>query len=137
MHPYLPHLLSDISEAHHIVVPGENLSEQSFEDYIEDVERYLAGDEAKHTFGYYCGLKSLDFPPAEQFSNNELKQVCDAFEKLAQSWNIGIDLPKNLPLPFRYQLMVGLLEEKFHPPKQGAVHFDFCTGYAPDCDLKD
>ena len=141
MHPYLPHLLSDITAAHQNE-PSENFyvdcvdEDQAFEKHIEEVERYIAGGETSHTFGYYCGLQSIDFPPPEQLDNDDLKKVCEAFKKMMLTYNLSIELPDNLPAPFAYTLMVDTLNTKTSIPTVGMITFDFCTGYAPECILK-
>lgn len=141
MHPYIHHLLSDIAEAHQNE-PSENSydddlnEDQAFEKHIEEVERYIAGGETSHTFGYYCGLQSIDFPPPEQLDNDDLKKVCKAFKKMMLTYNLSIDLPDNLPAPFAYKLMVDTLNTKTSISTVGMITFDFCTGYAPDCILK-
>ncbi len=139
MHPYIPHLLSDIAAAHQ-EVPCEDIHDHahiilSDEQLFEEVERYVFGGEPIHTFGYYCGLQSLDFPPAEQLENDDLQKVCIAFKQMMETWNLSIDLPDNLPSPIAYSLTVGMLNTKTDIPKMGLRVFDFCTGYAPDCDL--
>ena len=53
------------------------------------------------------------------------------------SYNIGIDLPDELPAPLKYILIVGTLNEKIAIPEYGLMHFDFCTGNAPECALKE
>ena len=141
MHPYLPHLLSDITAAHQNE-PSENFyvddvnEDQAFEKHIEEVERYIADEEQAHTFGYYCGLQPVDFPPPEQLDINDLKKICEAFKKMMFSWNLSIDLPENLPLPIAYSMMVDTLNTKTDIPTMGMIGFDFCTGYAPDCIFK-
>lgn len=137
MHLYLPHLLSDIAKAHRKDIPLEKEFPQNFEEHIEEVERFIAGEEPKHTFGYYCGLEAIDFPPSDQFTCNEIKQVYQAFEKLLYSWNASIDLPEKLPLPLRYEFMVNTLAEGFTVINNGIMHFDYCNGYAPDCVFKE
>lgn len=135
MHPYIPHLISDIKAAERPDDPIEKtISNQTFEEEMEEIERWVAGeDEPKHTFGDYCGLKLGDFPPAEQLSNEDLKLVCEAFKHLLFTWNSGIDLPDKLPLPLRYQFMVNTLDEGFTLVSSGFMDFDYCSGYAPDC----
>lgn len=141
MHPYLPHLLSDITAAHQNA-PSENFyagdvdEDQAFEKHIEEVERYIAGGEKSHTFGYYCGLQPIDFPPPEQLDIDDLKKVCKAFKEMMLTYNLSIELPDNLPAPFAYKLMVDTLNTKTSIPTVGMIAFDFCTGYAPDCILK-
>ncbi|WP_026450428.1 hypothetical protein [Aequorivita capsosiphonis] len=139
MHPYIPHLLSDIAAAHQKESKAGYLDHEdddlSLEELFADVERYIAGKE-EPTFAYYCGLESIDFPPPEQLDDDDLKKVCKAFEQMMQTWNLSIALPDNLPLPFAYHLTVDMLNTKTNIPKTGMITFDFCSGYAPDCDLK-
>lgn len=80
--------------------------------------------------------ETIDFPPPEQLEEDDLKKVCKAFEQMMQTWNLSIALPDNLPLPFAYALTIDTLNRKTNIPKIGMITFDFCTGYAPDCDLK-
>lgn len=137
MHPYLPHLLADITAAHRIDNAQPTQESQTIEDELEEIERWVAGREHEHTFGYYCGLTTEGFPPPEQFSQKELQQVCRAIDELLFSWNATIDLPKKMPLPIKYKFMVNTLNEPFTPVSSGFIGFDFCTGYAPDCALKE
>jgi hypothetical protein len=135
MHIYLPHLLADIKAAH----KEENLDEysppQSMEEHFAEIDRWISGD-SEHTLSYFCGLVSADFPPAEQFSKDEKQQVCLTFEEMLASWGGSIDWPSNIPWDFRYQLTVGLLDKNFSTFNFGMFVFDFCTGYAPGCDLE-
>ena len=94
-------------------------------------------DVPKHTFGYYCGLEIIDFPPPEQLNPEEIKLVCTAFEKLLFSWNAEIHLPVELPLDLSYSFMLKTLEEEFTPLSSGFIHFDYCTGYASGCVFKE
>ncbi|QAA82745.1 hypothetical protein EI546_13895 [Aequorivita sp. H23M31] len=141
MHPYIPHLLSDIAAAHQDESSEDfyvdDISEdQAFEKHIEEVERYIKGGEPPHTFGYYCGLQTINFPPPEQLESDDLQKVCDAFKQMMETWNLSIDFPDNLPLPMAYSLTVDTLNAKTDIPKLGMRVFDFCSGYAPDCELE-
>lgn len=53
MHPYLPHLLADIAAAHRTEIPEEE-TEQTIEEHLEAVDRWVSGEEPEHSFGYYC-----------------------------------------------------------------------------------
>lgn len=137
MHPYLPHLLTDIKAAHRPEGGREREhSPVSLWQELEEAERY-ATVEPELTLGYYCGLKVEDFPPPEQLSARDLKRVCKAFREMLLSWNADISLPDTLPLSFEYRLTTGTLNERFEPVNYGHITFDFCTGYAPDCALKE
>lgn len=136
MHPYIPYLLEDIAAAHQPEIQHE-LSPKTFEEEMEEVEKWIAGEEPPHTFGYYCGLKQEQFPPPEQLSGEDMKLVCDAFQKMMFTYNLGIDLPENLPVAFAYKITVDTLNEKTDIPTIGMSHFDYCSGYAPDCIFKE
>ena len=136
MHPYIKHLLADIADAHR----SEKSIEQnplSFEEEMVEIEKWVQGENAEHTFGYYCGLETVNFPPPDQLTKNEMKLVIRAFGKMMFTWNHGIDLPKKLPIPIVYSMTIGTLNTKTNIVNSGMMNFDFCTGYAPDCIFKE
>lgn len=136
MHPYLPHLLSDISAAHRPPGLRGEVGPQTVDEHIEEVERWLAG-EKEQSLSYYCGLKRDDFPPSGQLTDEDLHMVCAAYTEMLDSWNTGLDLPDEMPVGRKYDLMVSLLDEEFTPVDSGRSFFDFCSGYAPGCKLKE
>lgn len=137
MHPYLFHLLADITAAHRRETPIVQELPDSFEEEMEEIERWVEREEPAHTFGYYCGLETISFPPEEQLTDKEMKQVITAFGQMMFSWNLGIDLPKLLPLHIAYKMTVDTLDRKTEIVNSGMMTFDFCTGYAPDCIFKE
>jgi predicted DNA binding protein len=92
MHLCIPHLLTDITAAHRAGIPEEEPF-QTMEEHFEEIDKWVSGGEPEHTFGYYCGLSSENFPPAEQLTDEEMKMIRKAFEQMMYSWNHGIDLP--------------------------------------------
>jgi len=137
MHPYLPHLLNDITAAHCVEIAGEQKAPLSFEEEMEEIEKWCEREDPENTFGYYCGLEAINFPPPEQLTDEEMKQVMEAFGQMMFSWNHGIDLPETLPIPFAYKMTVETLNTKTTIVNSGMMSFDFCTGYAPDCVFKE
>jgi hypothetical protein len=135
MHPYLPHFLADIAAAHRTDTP-ETEPPQTIEEHFKEVERWIEGEEPSHTFGYYCGLETINFPPPEQLTGNEMKKIIIAFGQMMFSWNLDISLPETLPLPIAYKMTVDTLDSKTEIVNSGFISFDFCTGYAPDCVFK-
>lgn len=137
MHSYLPHLLDDIAAAH----CKENLDEipytKTFEEEMEEIERWVAGEDHEYTFGYYCGLQAENFPPPEQLTTTEIEMVNKAFKRMMFTYNHSADFPKTLPPAMTYSLLVNTLNEKTFIPRDGFVGFDYCTGYAPDCIFKE
>jgi len=137
MHPYLPHLLADIVSAHRTEISDEMEAEQTIEEHFEAIDRWLSGEEPEHTFGYYCGLNSENFPPAEQLTDEEMMIVRKAFEQMMLTWNHALNLPENLPVGFAYTMTINSLNHETSMVNSGCMHFDFCTGYAPGCELKE
>jgi hypothetical protein len=132
MHPYLPHLLADIKTACRTKIPEEVLP-TTFEEEMEEIERWVAGEEPAHTFGYYCGLHPGDFPPASQLSTKDMRMVCKAFHDMMATWNLDADFPKKLPLPIRYTMLIQTLDEKTDIPNHGFMSFDYCSGSPEGC----
>lgn len=134
MHPYIPHLISDIIAAQRPEGYVYDFIQQSFEEEMEEIERWVSGEDGdEHSFGYYCGLNPEQFPPTEQLSVADMEKVCKAFQHLLYTWNSGIDLPEKMPINLCYSFMVHTLEEDFTPVSSGFMTFDYCSGYAPDC----
>lgn len=119
MHPYIPHLLADIEAAHRTV--KLQLHDQTLAEIVEQLEER----DQVHPFGYYCGLKAANFPPAEQLKNADLKLVIAAFKKMLQSWNAGCHLPSRLTPRKKYSLLVQTLERNFNPDMQCSVTWTF------------
>lgn len=136
MEQYITQLLSDILAAHRVESRKEVFEEESLEDHITDIERWISGVE-EQPFSYYCGLEAEAFPPGNQLSDVDMEKICDAFTAMLNSWNVDPYLPPELPLTRRYELLVGILDDEFTPFNCGTFVFDFCTGYAPECDLKE
>lgn len=139
MHPYLSYLLDDIAAAHRDENEIEEIEyePQTIEEYFEEIDRWLEGEEPTHTFGYYCGLEAVNFPPTEQLTKTEMELVCDAFRKMMFSWNLKIHFPQNLPVSMAYRITVDTLNSKTDICNRGFVDFDFCNGWAPDCIFKE
>ncbi|MDP2041498.1 MAG: hypothetical protein Q8S14_11705 [Algoriphagus sp.] len=140
MHPYTKHLLDDIQKAFRPKDFFKNRKKVSsgdeMKDHFADIERWLNQDQ-EPTFGSYCGLKSGDFPPVEFYSSIELKTLVRLFEKMMFSWNLTLDVPKNLPLDRKYKLMIAILDEPTLMVEDGFVGFDYCTGNPEGCELEE
>lgn len=130
------HLLTDIATAHRTEIPKEKFP-QRIEEEFEEIEKWISREEPEHTFGYYCGLRPENFPPAEQLTDEEMILIRQAFEKMMHTWNQKIDLPKKLPVAFAFRMMVDSLNIKTTIVNSGNMSFDFCAGYAPGCVFKE
>jgi len=61
MHPYIPHLLRDIAAAHQTEQPEYIPHKKSFEEEMEDIERWAEGEEHAHTFVIIAGYRQKIF----------------------------------------------------------------------------
>lgn len=104
---------------------------------MEEIEKRVSGEEAEHTFGYYCGLESKNFPPPEQLTDDEMKIIRKAFEQMMFTWNHGISLSDKLTVAFAYKMIVDSLDMKTAIVNCGLMSFYFCSGYAPECIFKE
>ncbi|MFN3996885.1 hypothetical protein [Algoriphagus sp.] len=140
MHPYTKHLLDDIQKAFRpkdfFKGKKKEFSGDELEDHFADIERWLNQDK-EPTFGNYCGLKSENFPPVDFYSLKELKALVKLFEQMMFSWNLSMDVPKNLPLDRKYKLMIATLDEPTLIVEDGFVGFDYCTGNPEGCELEE
>lgn len=138
MHPYIPHLIEDIENAHRTANgdPPKD-SELSFEEQMEEVENWATGSKTPPTLSQETGLTAEQFPPSAMLTELEMTMVIDAFQQMLSSWNMHAEFPADLPVSCAYSLLNTLLEEEAWYLPGGTMHFDFCTGYAPECELKE
>lgn len=137
MHPYIPHLIADIKAAHRKENLEKENNSQSLEEHFEEIEAWVRGDEAEHTFGYHCGLLSENFPPPEKLTQKEMKLIRKEFERMMYTWNVDIDLPKKLPVDFAYKMIVDTLDSNIMIVNSGGTGFDYCSGNPPECIFKE
>jgi hypothetical protein len=136
MHPYLPHLLSDIKAAHRDE-STEPDQPKTFLEELEEVERWLEREEPYHSFSYHCGLESEQFPPAEQLNPDEMNLISKAFKQMMYSWNLDVELPETMPADRYYSLLVETLNLNTEIVNTGFITLGFCQYYPPGCILKE
>ena len=138
MHPYIPHLLIDIKKGHLQGVPNFKIeTPKSLEEEFDIIDDYTSGRNMPPSLSHQCGLLPEHFPPADMLTEKEMQIIIVAFQEMLSSRHIAVDFPSGLPVSRAYPLLVGLLDEEAWFFPGGMLHFDFCTGYAPDCELKE
>ena len=129
MQTYITQLIEDLTAAQnkeHISTP------ENFEDYIDEVERYLSGD-GEQSIRDIIGIQEECFPPADRLTQQQLKTVSDAYMECIESWNICIDLPDNLPVSLKYTLLTGTLKQKVVVMDSGVTHLELCNYESESC----
>jgi len=128
MQSYLKILLEDIKAAHK-GFQAEQPTTDSLEQQFREIDKFTSGD-AEQQLSYHCGLNPDVFPPANRLSDNEKREICKELEEMYGSWNAQVDIPEEVPLSMKYDLMVNLLNQPFTAMSFGCFVFDFCTGAA-------
>jgi hypothetical protein len=138
MNRYSSQLISDIKNAWRpksLNVGYEHAV--TIEEELEIVDNYTSGTNIPACLSRKCGLTIEQFPPIEALSEEEIKLIIEEFKAMLFSWHISADLPENVPLERAYTLLINILNEEAWFFPTGMLHYDFCTGYAPDCELKE
>jgi hypothetical protein len=136
MKSYTAFLLEDIKNAHRSAsVDADRAMPASFEMEMEAIENWVAGTDAPSSLAQHTGLTIEKFPAADKLTKEELIAIIDAFQEMLVSWNMQADFPYNLPAVRAYPLLIGLLDRAAWYLPGGMIHYDFCTGYAPECEL--
>lgn len=78
-----------------------------------------------------------EFPSADKLNTTQIESLIDGLHEMIQSINNSISLPDEMPPARKYELIIGLWDEGFQPLTTGTSCNDFCTGYAPDCELEE
>ena len=139
MERYIQQLVEDIQNAHRQLTKEETEKVETFEQHIEEVERFLEGAEdlIQQNFGYHCNLHKEQFPPPERLTSEQMNKVCEAFDQLLFTWNIHADFPDNLPIEMAYETLVSVLDRKFIIPISGFVGLEFCDYVPEECIFKE
>ncbi|MBK8602825.1 MAG: hypothetical protein IPN87_06945 [Saprospiraceae bacterium] len=134
LHPYIPHLISDIQNAFR---PKEKTPQRvmTFEEQMEEAENFVTRPLGFQTFSSYCGLTREHFPPSEQLSDADMQLVIPQFVQLLKTWHADVHLSEKMPVSFQYDLLIETLEHDFMYMEHGFMGIDFCTGNWDGCRL--
>lgn len=142
MHHYLNQLHADIAAAKqhppqrpaHLPKPKDE-----FEAHIEEVEAFLHGP--MHDFAYWTGIEWEALPPPEMIPSEEMERLGQALVDLWEAYNVFPAFPEEMPWTERYRAIRDSWKNEttmVHESSLGGrITYDFCTGYAPDCVLKE
>lgn len=131
---YIEHLIADLFEAKNHVPP-----EPVFSDDYEEFEEQMFAIEnapdvpAKKLFG----ISYEELPPSEKLSEEQMQQLIDAILDTFAAFNCSADFPDNVPLKMQYELIRDKFAEPIHYMPGYSMHFDFCSGWCPDCKIAD
>lgn len=132
MQTYITQLIEDLHASIDRAAHTVNQPEESFDDYIADVERYLH-EEATETIHEIIGISEDYFPPADRLNKDQLNGVCIALLDCLGAWNMCIDMPEKLPITLAYTLLVSALKKKIVLTNSGVMHMELCDYDSDDC----
>ena len=136
MEKYINYLISDLQKTKQNVPPDPELgTEDTYEEFAEKMFAIeTAPDvEAKELFG----VSYEELPPAEKLTKQQMQKILIAIEDTFTTFNFSLEYPENVPLKLRYQLMRKQFAEPVHYMPGFTHHYDFCTGWCPDCEILD
>ena len=136
MKRYVEQLIEDIDAAHRDTVERETYAPKSFEEEMEEVERYISTD-PEYTFSQQCGLQREQFPPADRLTDKQMMAICKAFESMMASYNIDATMPEALPMDMAYKTLLSVLDMKVMITYSGFVTIEFCDYEPNDCPFGD
>jgi len=132
MQTYINQLIEDLTAAQSKEnAINRKLIEEDFEAHIAELERYMNG-EGKQRIRKIIGKKKEAFPPVERLTDQQLNAVSEALLECLYSWNITIDLPKNIPAALQYKVLVDALKYKVVIVSSGFIHLELCH-YDSEC----
>ena len=138
MEKYVLQLIQSIRDAHRVASVVESpLQVISFEEEMVAVEKWVSGHDSPPTLGYKCGLTPDQFPPPEKLTEDQMIAIMEVFQEMLASWNLQMSFPEILPATRAYPLMITILEKEAWYLPGGTLVFDFCTGYATECVMKE
>lgn len=138
---YITQLIQDINAAHK--KPNDSSSDDSspLNDHDEgiaahfrEVENYLEFDyENEPTFGQIVNLEAISFPKAELLNDDQLQKLLSAFNELLASYNVSLDIPKEIAPNTKYSISIGVLDEAIFLSDEGHTGWDFCSSEPESC----
>jgi len=132
MQNYINHLIEDLKDAKQLAPEALAFSPV----YEEFEEQMLAIENAPDvSYEKLMGLTFEQFPPSTMLTEEQMLSLINALEDTFESFNICVDLPQEVPLKLKYDLIRDLFKEKLHFMPGFTCHFDFCSGYCPGCEI--
>src|SRR5690606_41725631 len=125
MHPYIKHLIDDIRNAAKKESNCQNSPEpKAFEEEMGDIERYIHGED-EIPLSQLTALNEADFPPANQLTDEAMRLVLAAFDKMLFTWNTAVDWRENMPVADRYNFLLNfILDHEIVPVSFGTIHLE-------------
>ena len=128
VHP--PHFFQNGLYDPYLILPEgldqeEPPKESTFEEMIEESEKYVQGDTLVTMFGHF-GLNKEDFPPAERLSDSQIEELTHALLRMWAAFNYTAVFPSKTPARILYPILCKQMEEPTLLMNHGHMGIEFC-----------
>jgi hypothetical protein len=89
--------------------------------------------EGEELLGDVLGFEDVQFPSVEKLNDGQMQRISEAFVQCLFSWNITAEIPENVPISLRYNLLVSTLKKQVFIQSTGFIHFEFCEYNVETC----
>ncbi len=137
MKHYVEQLIEDINEAmpdiQSVAEQRDDIvgDDETFFKHIENVEKYLYGEEKP--ISTITGIDFILLPPPEKLTTEQQRVLSVELEKLLLQFHFELDFPKNYPAHLRYPFIKKFWEENHTALTFGASHIEFCSYEIENC----
>ena len=135
MDKYLSQLIEDMRESAQNPGTPQDMKHrvetypEEIQDHLQDVERYLHGDE--HPLSEILRIPSVQLPPENTMSDSQISNLYSVMLELLEAYCFFPDFPEKLPVRFRYDALRKCWDDPHVYMGGGEFHLEFCS-YEPE-----
>ena len=136
MQRYINQLIQDLQAAKKNVPQDPQLgTEESYEEF--EAKMFAIETAPNVSSKQLYGVSFEELPPKERLTEDQMQQLYDALVDTMEAFNCSIDFPEGVPLHLRYEMLRDTFAEPVQHMPGFTHHYDFCSGWCPDCKLID
>jgi hypothetical protein len=134
MERYIKQVIEELDEA-----IAMNINPPIASDQIENVDfpdESAFDEENWKPIAYWLGKESVIFPPVNLLKVSQMKTLNQIMEMAFEKINVAVDLPKKMPHPEKYSILLELWDKPVPFMPCGTYHIDFCSGDCEGCRIR-
>ncbi len=106
----------------------------SIDEHLELLDQWL--ETPPTSFAAEFDITQEFFPPSNLLNKDQMAKIYEAISELLESKGTILSFPSEIPLEFKYTVVVDEWKNFELGPCGGNLIYDFCTGSSEDCVLK-
>lgn len=110
-------------------------SSETDDDFFDDVERYIRGDELN--LSAILGLPKTALPDHQRLTDRQINWLCHELIQMLIAWNFLPEFPCKLPVRLQYQVIRDHWDDKVVYVTNGTMHIEFCHYDREECPFPD